>query len=150
MLPLAERSWKHASAGHGAVATVASTVPDRPSVHANVDVTSRRELNKQPQLMPHTAFGTPRGLDPITRALLGIGVPINVGHYRRAIRSGFECSSGALQGDTPNPNEGYLAYFLLPFRNARKTLRREGHGFQDRGIDRPKRDIIRACSESTR
>ena len=91
----------------------------------------------------------PRGLDPIPRALLGIGVPGNVGDDRRAIRSGLKHSRDPRERDPPDRNEGYLADFLLPFRDARQALRREGHGFQDRRIDRPKRDIIRACVECT-
>ena len=85
-----------------------------------------------------------RQLDPIPRALG------NVGHRGRAIRPGFKDPRGALQRDPADPNKRYLAGFLLPFRNAGQSLRREGHGFQDRRIDRPQRDVIRVCVEGPR
>lgn len=71
----------------------------------------------------------PRGLDPIPCALLRIGVPGNVGDDRRAIRSGLKHSRDPGERDPPDRNEGYLTDFLLPFREARQALRREGHGF---------------------
>jgi hypothetical protein len=89
----------------------------------------------------------PSGLDPIARPLFGIGVPRNVGDYRRAVRSGLKHIRDPRERDPADADKRYVADFLLPFRYARQTLRREGHGFQDRRVDRPERDIIRACIE---
>lgn len=94
--------------------------------------------------------GAPRGLDPIPRLLLGVGVSRDVGHDGGAVCTCFEHVPDARERYPADPNEGYLADFLLPLREARKTLRRKGHGFQDRRIDGAERDIIWVCFESPR
>ena len=91
-----------------------------------------------------------RGLDPIPRALLRIGIARDVGHNRRAIRPCLQHSRDAIECDPADPNKRCLADFLLPLSDARQALRREGHGFQYRRINGPERDIIRAYVESTR
>ncbi len=54
-------------------------------------------LSRRAPVPLYTPTGkSPCGLDPIPRALFGIGIQRNVGHHGRAIRPGFKDSRDAL------------------------------------------------------
>jgi hypothetical protein len=120
--------------------------------HAHVSLKCQTVISpRSPVLCRRQRRGKrPRRPNPIARALVRIGVQRNVGDDGRAVRSGFKDSGDPRERDPADRNEGYLADFHLPFRYAGQALRCESHGFQDRRIDRPKRDVIRADLASTR